>query len=158
MSSETSMRIVTAIRNGTVIDHIPAGQALRVLKLLNITDQTAVPVSLVMNVPSKKMGAKDIVKVEDRELTQAELDRLALVASEASVAIIRAYSVAEKLHINLGEELNNVVRCTFSNCITQNSREPLPHRLVILSKDPLQLRCHYCGTPQNIDQLINNVL
>ena len=158
MSSETSMRRVTAIRNGTVIDHIPAGQALRVLKLLNITDQTAVPVSLVMNVPSKKMGAKDIVKVEDRELTQAELDRLALVASEASVAIIRAYSVAEKLHINLGDELNNVVRCTFSNCITQNSREPLPHRLVILSKDPLQLRCHYCGTPQNIDQLINNVL
>jgi len=158
MSSETSMRRVTAIRNGTVIDHIPAGQALRVLKLLNITDQTAVPVSLVMNVPSKKMGAKDIIKVEDRELTQAELDRLALVASEASVAIIRAYSVAEKLHINLGEELNNVVRCTFSNCITQNSREPLPHRLVILSKDPLQLRCHYCGTPQNIDQLINNVL
>ena len=158
MSSETSMRRVTAIRNGTVIDHIPAGQALRVLKLLNITDQTAVPVSLVMNVPSKKMGAKDIVKVEDRELTQAELDRLALVASEASVAIIRAYSVAEKLHINLGEELNNVVRCTFSNCITQNSREPLPHRLVLLSKDPLQLRCHYCGTPQNIDQLINNVL
>ena len=158
MSSETSMRRVTAIRNGTVIDHIPAGQALRVLKLLNITDQTAVPVSLVMNVPSKKMGAKDIVKVEDRELTQAELDRLALAASEASVAIIRAYSVAEKLHINLGEELNNVVRCTFSNCITQNSREPLPHRLVILSKDPLQLRCHYCGTPQNIDQLINNVL
>ena len=158
MSSETSMRRVTAIRNGTVIDHIPAGQALRVLKLLNITDQTAVPVSLVMNVPSKKMGAKDIVKVEDRELTQAELDRLALVASEASVAIIRAYSVAEKLHINLGEELNNVVRCTFSNCITQNSREPLPHRLVILGKDPLQLRCHYCGTPQNIDQLINNVL
>ena len=158
MSSETSMRRVTAIRNGTVIDHIPAGQALRVLKLLNITDQTAVPVSLVMNVPSKKMGAKDIVKVEDRELTQAELDRLALVASEASVAIIRAYSVAEKMHINLGEELNNVVRCTFSNCITQNSREPLPHRLVILSKDPLQLRCHYCGTPQDIDQLINNVL
>ena len=48
MSSETSMRRVTAIRNGTVIDHIPAGQALRVLKLLNITDQTAVPVSLVM--------------------------------------------------------------------------------------------------------------
>ena len=158
MSSETSMRRVTAIRNGTVIDHIPAGQALRVLKLLNITDQTAVPVSLVMNVPSKKMGAKDIVKVEDRELTQSELDRLALVASEASVAIIRAYSVAEKLRINLGKELSNVVRCTFSNCITQNSREPLPHRLVVLSKDPLQLRCHYCGTPQNIDQLVNNVL
>ena len=158
MSTETSMRRVTAIRNGTVIDHIPAGQALRVLNLLNISDQTAVPVSLVMNVPSKKMGAKDIVKVEDRELTQAELDRLALVASDASVAIIRAYSVAEKLHINLGEEVTNVVRCTFYNCITQNLREPLPHRLVVLGKEPVSLRCHYCGRPQEIDELINNVI
>ena len=101
MSNESNMRRVTAIRNGTVIDHIPAGSALRVLELLNIGKGTSVPVSLVMNVPSKRMGTKDIVKVEDRELTQTELDRLALVAEGASVAIIRAYSVAEKLEIRL---------------------------------------------------------
>jgi aspartate carbamoyltransferase regulatory subunit len=111
-----------------------------------------------MNVPSKKKGAKDIVKVEDRELTQAELDRLALVAEGASVAIIRAYTVAEKLEINLGDEITDVVRCTFSNCITQNSREPLPHRLRVLSKDPLQIRCHYCGRPQDLDELVQNVI
>ena len=91
MSSEHSMRRVTAIRNGTVIDHVPSGQALRVLEMLGIGGNTSVPVSLVMNVPSKKMGSKDIIKVEDRELTQAELDRLALVAPDAHVAIIRAY-------------------------------------------------------------------
>ena len=113
MSSEHSMRRVTAIRNGTVIDHVPSGQALRVLEMLGIGGNTSVPVSLVMNVPSKKMGSKDIIKVEDRELTQAELDRLALVAPDAHVAIIRAYSVAEKLTINLGDEVVNVVRCTF---------------------------------------------
>ena len=117
MSNESNMRRVTAIRNGTVIDHIPAGSALRVLELLNIGQGTSVPVSLVMNVPSKKKGAKDIVKVEDRELTQAELDRLALVAEGASVAIIRAYTVAEKLEITLGDEITDVVRCTFSNCM-----------------------------------------
>ena len=110
MSNESNMRRVTAIRNGTVIDHIPAGSALRVLELLNIGKGASVPVSLVMNVPSKKKGAKDIVKVEDRELTQAELDRLALVAEGASVAIIRAYSVAEKLEIALGDEIVDVVR------------------------------------------------
>lgn len=158
MSDEHSMRRVTAIRNGTVIDHIPNGQALRVLEMLGISGSTSVPVSLVMNVPSKKMGSKDIIKVEDRELTQSELDRLALVAPDAHVAIIRAYSVAEKLTINLGQEVTNVVRCMMSNCITTNLREPLPHRLKVVSKDPLEIRCHYCGRPQDIDELVNNVL
>ncbi len=158
MSNEHSMRRVTAIRNGTVIDHIPSGQALRVLEMLGIGGKSSVPVSLVMNVPSKKMGAKDIIKVEDRELTQTELDRLALVAPDAHVAIIRAYSVAEKLTINLGSEVSNVVRCTFSNCITTNHREPLPHRLKVISRAPLHIRCHYCGRPQDLDELIKNVL
>ena len=158
MSNEHSMRRVTAIRNGTVIDHIPSGQALRVLEMLGIGGKSSVPVSLVMNVPSKKMGAKDIIKVEDRELTQTELDRLALVAPDAHVAIIRAYSVAEKLTINLGSEVSNVVRCTFSNCITTHLREPLPHRLKVISRDPLHIRCHYCGRPQDLDELIKNVL
>ncbi|GIR76703.1 MAG: hypothetical protein CM15mP78_14020 [Candidatus Poseidoniales archaeon] len=78
--SRTQHAPVTAIRNGTVIDHIPAGQAMRVLEMLGINKGTSVPVSLVMNVPSKKMGTKDIIKVEDRELNQDELNRLALVA------------------------------------------------------------------------------
>ena len=74
------MRRVTAINNGTVIDHIPAGSALSVLRMLGISDDRASPISLVMNVPSSKHGRKDIIKVEDRELTQDELDRLALIA------------------------------------------------------------------------------
>ena len=158
MSQEHNMRRVTAIRNGTVIDHIPAGHAMRVLEMLGIDRTSSVPVSMVMNVPSKKMGTKDIIKVEDRELTQDELNRLALVAPDAHVAIIRAYSVAEKLTIELGDEITNVVRCTFSNCITTNLREPLPHRLKILSMAPLELRCHYCGRPQDLDELVNNVI
>ena len=111
-----------------------------------------------MNVPSKKMGSKDIIKVEDRELTQAELNRLALVAPDAHVAIIRAYTVAEKMIINLGDEVVNVVSCMMSNCITSNPREPLPHRLKVTSRDPLELRCHYCGRTQNLDELVKNVL
>ena len=158
MAEEHNMRRVTAIKNGTVIDHIPSGQALKVLELLNLSGDTSVPVSLVMNVPSKKMGAKDIIKVEDRELTQSELDRLALVAPDSSIAIIRAYSVAEKLNVNLGDEVINVVRCTFSNCITQNPREPLPHRLRVIRTAPLALRCHYCQRPQDLDELVLNLL
>ncbi len=158
MSQEHNMRRVTAIRNGTVIDHIPAGHAMRVLEMLGINKSSSVPVSMVMNVPSKKKGTKDIIKVEDRELTQDELNRLALVAPDAHVAIIRAYVVAEKLTIELGSEVTNVVRCTFSNCITTNSREPLPHRLKVLSREPLELRCHYCGRPQDLEELVRNVV
>ena len=158
MSQEHNMRRVTAIRNGTVIDHIPAGHAMRVLEMLGINNSSSVPVSMVMNVPSKKKGTKDIIKVEDRELTQDELNRLALVAPDAHVAIIRAYVVAEKLTIELGSEVTNVVRCTFSNCITTNPREPLPHRLKVLSREPLELRCHYCGRPQDLEELVRNVI
>ena len=158
MSQEHNMRRVTAIRNGTVIDHIPAGHAMRVLEMLGINKSSSVPVSMVMNVPSKKKGTKDIIKVEDRELTQDELNRLALVAPDAHVAIIRSYVVAEKLTIELGDEVTNVVRCTFSNCITTNHMEPLPHRLKVLSREPLELRCHYCGRPQDLEELVRNVV
>ena len=91
-------------------------------------------------------------------MTQAELDRLALVAPDAHVAIIRAYTVAEKMTINLGDAIVDVVQCTYSNCITSNLREPLPHRLKVVSRDPLEIRCHYCGRPQDLDELVNNVL
>ena len=157
-ANEQSMRRVTAIKNGTVIDHIPSGYSLTVLKMLGIGRVMSNPVSMLMNVPSKKIGSKDMIKVEDRELNQYELDRLALGAPHASVSIIRAYTVAEKLTINLGKEIVNVARCAFSNCITANPREPLPHRLIVLSDDPMEIRCHYCGRMQEIDQLVERLI
>ena len=156
--SAGEMRRVTAINNGTVIDHIPAGTALAVLRMLGISDDRSSPISLVMNVPSSKHGRKDIIKVEDRELTQNELDRLALIAPKASVAIIRAYSVAEKREVTIGDELVNIARCTFSNCITINPREPQDHRLRVVNKDPIELRCRYCGRPQDMGELVENLL
>ena len=86
----TEMRRVTAINNGTVIDHIPAGRSLSVLRMLGLDGGRSSPTSLVMNVPSSKHGRKDIIKVEDRELTQEELDRLALIAPERTFAGVRA--------------------------------------------------------------------
>ena len=97
----TEMRRVTAIRNGTVVDHIPAGHSLQVVQMLRIDMTRATPVSLVMNVPSDKLGRKDVLKVEDRELNQEQLDRLALIAPAASIAIIRNHAVAEKLKVEI---------------------------------------------------------
>ena len=100
----------------------------------------------------------DIIKVEDRELTQDELDRLALIAPAATVSIIRNFTVAEKRVVELGDEMVNVARCTFSNCISHGDREPLPHRLKVLAAEPLELRCHYCGHTQDIEGLVENLL
>ena len=156
--SEEGMRRVTAIQNGTVIDHVPSGSALKVLGMLGLLESRSTPISLVMNVPSKKLERKDVMKVEDRELTQEELDRLAIIAPNASVAIIRDYRVAEKRSVVLGSELTNLARCSFSNCITTNPREPLPHRILVHSTNPLELRCAYCGKPQSVDDIVNNLI
>ena len=154
----TEMRRVTAIRNGTVVDHIPAGHALQVIQMLRINMTRTTPVSLVMNVPSDKLGRKDVLKVEDRELNQEELDRLALIAPTASIAIIRNHAVAEKLKVELADDLINIASCSFSNCITKNAREPLPQRLRVISRDPLEVRCYYCGRDQNLEELIENII
>jgi len=154
----SEMRRVTAIRNGTVIDHIPSGRAMQVIRILRIDTSRATPVSLVMNVPSDKLGRKDVLKIEDRELSREELDRLALIAPHASIAIIRNHAVAEKMVVELTEDLVNIATCTFSNCITKNDREPLPQRLRVFSHDPLEVRCYYCGKVQEINELIENIL
>ena len=154
----TGMRRVTAIRNGTVIDHIQAGHALQVIRMLRIDTSRSTPVSLVMNVPSDKLGRKDVLKIEDRELNQEELDRLALIAPAASIAIIRNHAVAEKLKVELAEDLINIASCSFSNCIPENTHEPLPQRLRVISQDPLEVRCYYCGRGQNLEDLIENIL
>ncbi|TLZ43084.1 MAG: aspartate carbamoyltransferase regulatory subunit, partial [Methanobacteriota archaeon] len=92
---------VTPIKNGTVIDHIPAGLALKVLKILGIGDSVTSTVTVAMHVPSHAMGWKDIVKVEDRELGAREIDKIALIAPTASVNVIRNYNVAEKRRVTL---------------------------------------------------------
>jgi len=115
-------------------------------------------VSLVMNVPSDKLGRKDVLKIEDRELNQEQLDRLALIAPAASIAIIRNHALAEKLRVELADDMVNVARCSFSNCITKNAREPLPQRLSVISQDPLEVRCYYCGRGQDLEEVINNII
>jgi len=154
----SEMRRVTAIRNGTVVDHIPSGYAMQVISILRINTDRATPVSLVMNVPSDKLGRKDVLKIEDRELDQEDLDRLALIAPSASIAIIRNHAVAEKMKVELADDLVNIAKCSFSNCITKSPREPLPQRMRVISRDPLEVRCYYCGKGQEIDELIGNII
>jgi aspartate carbamoyltransferase regulatory subunit len=137
---------VRPIKNGTVIDHIAGGQALNVLKILGISGTTAATVSVVMNVESKKEGKKDIVKVEDRELKEEEVNRIALIAPHATINIIRDYMVVDKRHVDLPDEIVGVVRCQNPSCIS-NTKEPIMSRMLVMAKNPVLLRCLYCEQP-----------
>jgi len=134
---------VEPIHNGTVIDHIRAGQALNVLKILGITGASKAVISVAMNVPSKIIASKDIVKIEDRELAPEEVDKIALIAPNATINIIRDYEVIEKHNVHLPDEIEGIIKCANPNCIS-NTKEPISSKFVLHEVDPLQFRCFYC--------------
>jgi aspartate carbamoyltransferase regulatory subunit len=143
--AEVELR-VKPIRNGTVIDHIAGGQALNVLKILGIAGTTDATVSVVMNVESSKLGKKDIVKVEDRELKEEEVNRIALIAPDATINIIRDFLVIEKHLVDPPDLIIGVVRCQNPSCIS-NTEEPIKSRMLVKTKNPVVLRCVYCEQP-----------
>lgn len=139
--TEKEMR-VRRIEHGTVIDHITAGQALNVLRILGVSGTTSAVVSVAMNVPSGAIGSKDIVKVEDRELEEEEVDRISLIAPNATINIIRDFEVIEKYRVDLPERLEGVIKCSNPNCIS-NTKEPVISKFLV-NKKPVELRCIYC--------------
>jgi aspartate carbamoyltransferase regulatory subunit len=133
---------VKPIKNGTVIDHITANKALHVLKILKLPSQEAA-VTIAMNVKSSQMGAKDIVKIEGRELESAEVDKIALIAPQATINIIRDYDIITKGKVKLQEKISAILRCANPNCIT-NTEEPVNSLFYVTSPEPLVVRCYYC--------------
>ena len=144
---------VKKIKNGTVIDHIPPGQALNVLKILGITKgYPKTTVTVAMNVPSRIADFKDIVKVEGKELDE-ELDKIALIALDATINIIREYNVEQKKIVSLPDSIEGVLKCNNSNCIT--NYEDIDSLFSIENKNPIKLRCDFCERTMSKDQVIN---
>jgi aspartate carbamoyltransferase regulatory subunit len=141
--SETELR-VSKIKDGTVIDHITGGHALDVVKILGITGREKRVITIAINVPSKRFKAKDIVKVEGRELNPQEVSKIALLAPHASINIIRDYKVVEKQRVHLPKAIDDIIKCANPACIS-NSNEPVVGRFYVNSDEPLRLKCHYCG-------------
>jgi len=139
--SEHELR-VSKIRNGTVIDHVEGGHALNVLGILGIDGSEGLGVSIGMNVPSDRLGRKDLVKVEGRELSQSEVDVLSLIAPEATINIIRDFEVVEKNRVTRPERVIGVLSCPSRNCIT-NAGEPISTRFQVVADG---VRCDYCST------------
>jgi aspartate carbamoyltransferase regulatory subunit len=141
--SETELR-VSKIKDGTVIDHITGGHALDVVKILGITGKEKGTLTIAVNVPSKRLKAKDIVKIEGRELKPQELHKIALLAPHATINIIRDYGVVKKFEVKLPKVIEDIVKCANPACIS-NSNEPVQAKFYVECEEPLLLKCHYCG-------------
>jgi len=139
--SEHELR-VSKIEDGTVIDHVPGGKALHVLTILGIDGTGGEEVSIGMNVPSDKLGRKDIVKVEGRELSQEEVDVLSLIAPEATINIVREYDVVDKHRLERPDRVVGILECPNHDCITTDD-EPVDSKFDVLSDG---VRCVYCET------------
>lgn len=132
---------VAALKNGTVIDHIPAQSLFKVVSLLGIENLKS-SVTIGYNLDSKKLGKKGILKVADVFFEEDILNRLALLAPNVNVNIINDYKVVKKYKVTLPDDIVGIVRCNNPKCITNN--EPMPTHFHVEDKDNVQLRCHYC--------------
>jgi aspartate carbamoyltransferase regulatory subunit len=137
--------VISKIEYGTVIDHINAGKALLVLRILGIKPGSGEMVTMAMNVPSKKMGKKDIVKVAGKFISEEELNKIALIAPKATINLIENYEIKKKFKVTLPKFIEGILRCPNRNCIT-NSREPItPKFYVYLRDDSVVAKCYYCN-------------
>ena len=144
---------IPLIKNGTVIDHITSGNAIKVLRILSIPQNLSSTVSVAINVKGH-LGNKDIVKVENRELEASEVDKIALIAPKATINIIRNYEVAEKHRVELPSEIIGIVSCSNPTCVS-NYNEPVKSRFKVINKDPPQIICYYCERePEDISERI----
>ncbi|EKO3435339.1 aspartate carbamoyltransferase regulatory subunit [Vibrio fluvialis] len=133
---------VEAIRNGSVIDHIPANLGIKILSLFKL-HETNQRITIGLNLPSSALGHKDLIKIENIYLSKEQANQLALYAPNATVNQIEEYQVANKLTLTLPERIDGVFACPNSNCISHG--EPVSSRFrVILKQENVQLKCHYC--------------
>ena len=133
--------IVSAIANGTVIDHIPQGTVMQVMRILNLED-TKEPIYFGANLDSKKYGKKGIIKVSGRFFESEEINKIALVAPTATVIEIRDYEVVKKLNVEIPDHVDGFVKCFNPKCITNH--ENIATKFTVIDKEDLRLHCHYC--------------
>ena len=144
--------MVAAIKNGTVIDHIPSNKLFQVVRLLHLEDQNITSqVMIGYNLPSAKMGEKSIIKIADKFFTDAELNVLSVVAPNVTLCIIRDYEVVEKRKVTLPNEIIGIVKCANPKCITNN--EPMPTHFHLVNAKEGSIQCKYCEKEHKLDNI-----
>ena len=148
---ETPKLSVEAIEKGTVIDHIPAGRGLTILRQFKLLHYGSA-VTVGFNLPSKTQGSKDIIKINGVWLDDSAADRLALFAPEAVVNTIDNFKVVQKRHLNLPDEIAEVFRCPNTNCASHGA--PVKSRFYVKNQNgQTRLKCHYCEKTYSRDSV-----
>ncbi|KGN77588.1 aspartate carbamoyltransferase [Porphyromonas gulae] len=133
--------LVAAIRNGIVIDHIPPTKLFKVATLLQLDDLDK-RITIGNNLRSRSHGSKGVIKIEDKTFEEEELNRIALIAPNVRLNIIRDYEVVEKRQVEVPHEIVGLVRCPNPKCITNN--ELMQTRFRVIDAEQCTLRCDYC--------------
>jgi aspartate carbamoyltransferase regulatory subunit len=141
-NSETRKELkVSAIGNGSVIDHIPAKNVFQAIRILNLDEFTDM-VLFGTNLDSRKMGKKGIIKVSNKFFKPDEINKIALVAPNATLIIIKNFKVVEKKKVEVPDTVEKIVKCFNPNCITNH--ENVVTRFTVINKEDMKLQCHYC--------------
>lgn len=142
MTNQKKELAVAALRNGTVIDHIPSDMLFKAVKILGI-EQMTTHVTIGNNLDSKRLGSKGIIKVADVFFPEETLNRIALIAPGAKINIIRDFEVVEKRQVKLPDIITGIVTCGNPKCISNN--EPMKTKFTVTDRNDVTIRCCYCG-------------
>ena len=141
---------VAALENGTAIDHIPSDKLFKVATLLGLEKEKN-QITIGNNFPSNKMGSKGMIKIANKFFAEDEINRIALVAPNVMLNIIKDYQVVEKKTVTLPDELIGLVKCNNPKCITNN--EPMQTRFVLTDAEAGTLQCQYCKKEQPLENV-----
>ncbi|MBR5851808.1 MAG: aspartate carbamoyltransferase regulatory subunit [Bacteroidaceae bacterium] len=141
---------VSALCNGTVIDHIPADKLFAVVNLLDIPSMSN-NVTIGYNLESKKLGKKGLIKISDRFFTDDEINKISVIAPNVVLNTIRDYNVVEKREVKMPDEIHNIIKCNNLNCITNN--EPMATHFYVANRDTHTLKCRYCEKEVSLDKI-----
>ncbi len=144
---------VTALKQGTVIDHIPAGGVWKVFQILNLKDYDKT-LRIGVRLNSKKYGKKDLLKIEDRYLSQEEANKLALVAPNATINIIKNWKVDQKIRVSIPDTVYGL-NCANPRCITRHDN--IKTKFEVIDKKALKVRCHYCEHVFDREDVIKDI-
>ncbi|MFT8593319.1 MAG: aspartate carbamoyltransferase regulatory subunit [Bifidobacterium sp.] len=137
---------VTSVTNGIIIDHVPAGTALKVLQFLHI-DPAKAKLALIMNASSRRYGSKDIIKIEDE--TGVDLNVLGLIARQATVDIVKGGRIIDKQRPSLPEHVVNVINCANPRCVT-TTEHGIDQMFHLMHTERQEYRCDYCDEEAKI--------
>ena len=142
---------VSAIKDGSVIDHIDSKSTLKVADILNIKNEEQV-ILVGINLNSKFLGKKGIIKIGGKIIDQKEVNKIALIAPDATVNIIKDYEVVKKFRVAVPDVIEGIVKCFNPNCVSNHHKTT--SKFHVINKNPIKLQCHYCERIMNSKDIV----